>query len=373
MPARILLVTDIFPPDIGGPASFISDLAHALSVRGHPVTVFCLSETAIYSGDNALPFTVMRTRRGSDYQTAALIHLRLARAVAAHDVIFSNGLERFTRRVCAWLRKPYVLKVVGDIAWEGAVNTGLTGLTIDAFQQADHTANIAKRVHQRKRFACSARFVITPSAYLRRIVIGWGVPPERVHTVLNGVRLDRIPAQTPQPRGEDPLHLIYVGRLVSWKGVEHLLAALYGLDGVHLTVVGDGPLAESLAAQVKAHALPVTFRGRLSREQTLKAMSAAHVLVLVSSYEGLSHTLIEAGAVGLARIASDSGGNPETIRDGEDGLLVSYGDVKRVREAIVTLCNDDVLRLKLARKAQTNAANFDFTRTLQQTIELLIS
>src|SRR3712207_3854546 len=60
---RVLLITEIFPPDIGGPATFISELGHALHRLGHQVTVVCTADTLDPSGDRQYPFRVRRVLR----------------------------------------------------------------------------------------------------------------------------------------------------------------------------------------------------------------------------------------------------------------------------------------------------------------------
>jgi glycosyltransferase involved in cell wall biosynthesis len=70
--------------------------------------------------------------------------------------------------------------------------------------------------------------------------------------------------------------------------------------------------------------------------------------------------LLEAGACGLARIASRAGGNPEVVRDREDGLLVPYGDIAALRAAITELRDDEALRARLAGAAYDRARTFGF-------------
>jgi len=109
-------------------------------------------------------------------------------------------------------------------------------------------------------------------------------------------------------------------------------------------------------------------------EQTLlhQRLMAAHVLVLPSNYEGLSHTLLEAGAAGLARIASHIGGNAEAIQDQVDGLLVPYGDVEAWRAALVRLRDDEELRLTLAQQALAQArAVYGFEQSVDAYADLL--
>jgi glycosyltransferase involved in cell wall biosynthesis len=203
------------------------------------------------------------------------------------------------------------------------------------------------------------------------MVAGWGIPPERVRTIYNGV--EPVPGAAPRPRTTERLNVLFIGRLTNWKGVETLLLALRELPRVRATIVGDGPEFPMLSAIAEqcGVASRVDFRGRLSAAATAAATREHDALVLGSSYEGLSHTLLEASAAGLACVASACGGNPEVVDGETTGLLFPYGDVARLRDALDLLERDDDRRLALAVGALANSARFTFESTVLQTAELL--
>ena len=130
----VLLVTDIFPPDIGGPATFIPALGTALVEAGHRVTVVCRADDPRAPLREAWPFRLLRTpRRGGASRRPRLLWT-LWREARRHDVVFSNGLERATAWACRAGGRSYTVKVVGDLAWERARGEGLTELSLDEFQ-----------------------------------------------------------------------------------------------------------------------------------------------------------------------------------------------------------------------------------------------
>jgi len=118
--AKVLLVTDIFPPQIGGPATFIDRLAHSLATRDHDVTVVCSSPQGRDATDEARPFTVRRVSFASRERYEVMVRLRLALEMSRHRLIFVNGLERYVAQVNQIVRRPFVLKIVGDTVWETA-------------------------------------------------------------------------------------------------------------------------------------------------------------------------------------------------------------------------------------------------------------
>jgi glycosyltransferase involved in cell wall biosynthesis len=367
----VLLVTNIFPPQIGGPASFIDRLAHALAAAGRRVTVVCGSDRPAEPSDAARPFVVRRVVRGGRVAFEANARAALCLEMARHRAVLVNGLEHQAAHAASIVRRRYVLKIVGDTVWESARNAGLTASSIDDFQREPPPAEVRLLADRRRRYLDRASLVITPSEYLRRMVIGWGMAPDRVRTVLNGV--EPLPGASPRRRDGGLLRVLFVGRLTNWKGVETLLLALRELECVRASIVGDGPELPMLAALAEQCALGdrVHFLGRRSPAETQAAMRTHDVLVLGSSYEGLSHTLLEASAAGLACVATDSGGNPEVVDGSTTGLLYPYGDVARLATALRTLRDDEERRVALAHGALENSRRFSFDETVRGTISVL--
>lgn len=372
--ASVLLVTNIFPPQIGGPATFIDRLGHSLAGRGHDVSVVCSSETRDIS-DAQRPFTVQRVSVASRERYEVLVRLRLALEMARHRLVFVNGLERYVAQVNRALRRRYVLKIVGDTVWETARNRGLTALSIDEFQvDARSQRQFAADIEMRNGWVSAARHVVVPSEYLRRLVEGWGVASDRITVVRNGT--DGTPAVAAGRRtAAQRLRALFVGRLTNWKGVETLLLAARELPMVELEIAGDGPewphLVE-LSAQLGLGDR-VVFSGRLPADGVRRAMGHAHVLVLTSLYEGLSHTLLEAMAAGVPCIVSARGGNEEVVCHGRNGLVVPPQDVAQLVEALCSLASDEGLRARLASGAKDTARAFDLAETVARTERVLLN
>jgi glycosyltransferase involved in cell wall biosynthesis len=373
--AKVLLVTDIFPPQIGGPATFIDRLARSLAMRDHNVTVVCSSPQRRDPSDAERPFTVQRVSLASRERYEAMVRLRLAVEMARHRLIFVNGLERYVAEVNQVVRRPFVLKIVGDTVWETARNRGLTHLAIDDFQTDSRShAQFAADLRARRRRVDAARHIVVPSEYLRRLVEAWGVPRERVTVIRNGTT-SPVTGAVVRPRRSERLRALFVGRLTNWKGVETLLLAARQFEGLDVEIVGDGPLWPHLVELSAQLGLTdrVLFRGRLSAEGVRDAMARAHTLVLTSLYEGLSHTVLEAFAAGLPCIVSDRGGNEEVVKDARNGLVVPAQDVGRLVHALRRLAADDAFRCGLAATALDTARAFDLADTVGRTERLLLS
>jgi len=132
-----------------------------------------------------------------------------------------------------------------------------------------------------------------------------------------------------------------VSRLAWKKGIRHLLEAtpriLEAVPDAHVVIAGDGPLRSELEAQAAALGVRdrVLFLG--SRPDTIALMAAFDVFVLPSVVEGMSNALLEAMAVGRPVVATDVGGNPEVVVDGETGLIVPPNDPHQLAASIQKL------------------------------------
>ena len=141
-----------------------------------------------------------------------------------------------------------------------------------------------------------------------------------------------------------------------------------------LTIVGDGPERKALEEQgTKLLSEAITFTGQLSQEDNLRLVQSAAVYVQNSSYEGLSHQLIEALMLGKAIVATAVGGNPELIQDGVNGLLVPHGNTQALSDALQKLLEDKELRARLGAHAKESSANFQVPAMIQKTRTLLTS
>jgi glycosyltransferase involved in cell wall biosynthesis len=351
---RILITTGIFPPDIGGPATYVPTIAKALAERGHQVTVLTTSEPENLQWDDSIyPFFVSRINRRQKIWLRSLKCiaeiLRLGRAA---DVIYANGVYFEAAIASKFLRKPLVMKIVGDEAWERSVRRGWTKNNFEDFQQRCQSwqAELLKR--HRSWVVRQADRVIVPSQYLANWVVKWGVPTEKIAVIYNAVEIpDKVePLSIPL---KTPVKAVTVGRLVPWKQVDGLIEALNEISELGLVVVGDGPERPRLEriAQELGVSGRVYFAGQRSKKETLSLMAACDLFVLNSTYEGLPHTVLEAMALGLPVIATAVGGTPEVVRDGETGLLIHSGN-RALEKTLYALVTDEKTRRRLGEKAK---------------------
>lgn len=383
---KILIATGIFEPDIGGPASYAKILAKKLSVTGnYSVRVLTFSSVRKFSNDKKAGFEVIRVwTKIPKFLRHFIYFLKVFASAKQCDVVLA--LNTISAGVPALFavklrRKKFFVRVVGDYAWETAVNKNKTRLLLDDFQKTKHRG-WSGWLHKLQMIVCrQADGVIVPSVYLADIVKGWGIDESKIKTIYNGVDFNPAELSHEEARTKIGIHgniLLSVGRLVPWKGFKMLIKIMPRLLEINqffrLVIVGDGPEKKILEIMVKNLGLDkkVFIIGKKSKEDLAVYLAAADIFVLNTGYEGFSHQILEAMSAGAPVITTSAGGNKEIIRQGENGFMVKYNDEFNLIEAVKTLWKMPELREQFIEEGRKTERLFTADNMLKETIKLLI-
>jgi glycosyltransferase involved in cell wall biosynthesis len=370
---KLFVASGIFHPEPGGPATYLRELLPELAQRGWDIRLLTYSD-ALFP-DLRYPYPVTRILREAlpvrmlRYAQAARSLLRWADLVYLH----TTGLPLYGDH-----HAPRVIKIVGDQSWERAIRKGWIppNEDIDAYQTRRYGLQVTATRANRAREVRSMDGVIVPSEYLKRMVVGWGVESAKVQVIYNALPPEAEGEVMTQAEARMRLNMtaeptiLTVGRLLPWKGVDHLIAALRRVPNVRLIVAGDGTILDALKAQAADLGERVVFLGRVSREQMPLYMKAADYVAVYSGYEGLSHTLLESLRVGTPVIASDKGGNPEVVQHGVNGLLAPYVNIDALASVVEEAFRPGV-RDQLAAGGGAGLERFDFRRMVDATAAAL--
>ena len=350
---RVLIVSGIWPPDVGGPASHAPAVAEFLSARGHTVDVVITADRAPAQQAYPVRWTPRRIPVGLRHLHTLVL---LARRSLSADVIYTTGMFGRSGLAARLTRTPIVVKLTGDPAFERLHARGAVGGDVDTFQAAG--GGLGTRVLRglRDDVVRRAVHVYTPSAYLAKLATTWGARSDRV-SVLPNPGPSELPSSTREELrgrlGLDGPTLAFAGRLTAQKSLDILVEALVSCEGVSLAIAGDGEERASTAALVDRLGLAgrVRLLGPLDRSGVLELFAAADAAVLSSSWENFPHTVVEALAVGTPVIATRVGGVPEVVVDGKNGLLVPPGDPTALADAVKRYFADPDLRARLRAAA----------------------
>jgi glycosyltransferase involved in cell wall biosynthesis len=361
---RVLIVSGIWPPDVGGPASHAPEAAEFLLTRGHEVEV--VTTAAAEPAPRAYP--VHWVSRGLPVGVRHLAATgRIRGRAAGSDVVYSTGMLGRTALGCALARTPFVAKLTQDPAFERALRRRqFDGDPVEFQSSGSARALRAARDRELRR----AAHVVCPSAFLAGLVRGWGIPEERISVLPNPT--PELPELPPRTHGDRPL-LAFAGRMTAPKALGVALEAVAAVPGVELALAGDGDEREALEARARELGLDgrVRFLGSLPRDEVLALFRHADAALLSSAWENFPHTLVEALAVGTPAIATAVGGVPEIVTDGENGLLVGPGDPAALAAAIRRFLADAALRERLTAAAAPSAERFSAGRIYGRLEEIL--
>jgi glycosyltransferase involved in cell wall biosynthesis len=219
--------------------------------------------------------------------------------------------------------------------------------------------------------------VIAISGSIRTQLIECGIPAPLVKTIYEGIDLSLYPkqAELDRPSPTEPVRVGTVSSLSPEKGLSYLIEAAslipHVKDRVRFDIVGDGSCRMELEELVRKKELEdcIQFLGFRADIQTL--MKDFDLFVLPSLSEGLSSAIMEAMASSLPVIASNVGGIPELVQNGDNGLLVRPADPESLARAVMQLAeNPETLRQMGIRGRERVEEKFTLDRKVQETEEL---
>lgn len=358
---KILIATGIYPPEIGGPATYTKMLEKHLPQYGHEIFV------APYGWVRRYPKIIRHF----------VFVWKLIQESKGCDVVYALDPVSVGLPVCIAsfvTRKPFILRIAGDYAWEqGQQRFGITAV-LDTFIQEKQKhpfvlllqsiqAGVAKR----------ALGIVVPSNYMKSVVHAWGISQEKIQVIYSAL----FPLEVRETKEEIQKMFKYsgtiistAGRLVPWKGMKLLIEILPELQkkvpDINLVIVGDGPLREDLESFAEECGVSDTVRfvGRLEKHALGPVIKGSDVFVLNTAYEGLSHQLLEVMDLEIPVVTTDVGGNTELIEDKKTGLLIPYNDKDALMNAILSVVEEKEMAENMVALAKKRTQDFDQSKLI---------
>ena len=208
---------------------------------------------------------------------------------------------------------------------------------------------------------------LTISNAARRDMVALGVPSDQIHVAYLGVEPDAFV----ETRRDPVPTLLYLGRIKQYKRLEVLLDVLERIPGARLEVAGDGDHRPVLEAEIDRRGLRdrVTLHGFVSEQDKRDLYARAWVNLTASSAEGWCLTVMEAAGAGTPSAAMAVGGLPESIVDGQTGLLADTP--AQLASEVAALVADPVRRDELGDAARARARGFTWDATAEANIAVL--
>ena len=364
---KVLIVSSIMPPEIGGPASYVSEIVSRLNNKHQfRIITFTKDPQPVDGAD-----IVAISQNGNSVIRQTRLLWEVFKKTFWADKVYSMdptvvGLSSAIAGKI--LRKKTYIKYVGDPAWESAFGEGKTKKFLGNFLDRPDSG-LSGRILILATWLTFrlADKIIVPSVFLSLIVTEkYKINESKVRVIYNAIETNRQPVRKYVKK---PVYtVVSAGRLVTWKRIDGVIRAINDVNSmgkirVRLRIIGDGPQRPSLESISGSN---IEFLGRLSREETRRKIAEADLYILNSVYEGLPHTVIEAFSVGTPVIATDIPGTNEIAINNQTALTVKPENPADLAKAITRLMENPRLSNKLALAgAKLIASRFNWKTSIQ--------
>ena len=343
----------------GGAEMMVLNLARELAGAGHPVQVVSLhgdqTDVAELMRRAGIDVVALNKAKGPDPRT--VLRLRTAMRSFCPTVLHTHlpVLEYVLPAARLYGKRVKIIHTVHNLAHKETQRSVLRSLNRYAFSHGIVPVALNEEVR---------------ASVCRK----YALPASAVPVVGNGIDLDAfLCRRDPEDLRDRPVRLLCVARLAVVKNHALLLEAMARLRGagreVSLTLVGDGPLRSQLVEHAQALGVSdcVRFAGR--QRDTAAFYRRADIFVLLSTYEGMPMSILEAMAAGLPVVATRAGGVPEIVKDGVNGALVK-ADAGAAAAAIAAICDDHALYQRLSAAAVKASAAYSARAMMENYVDL---
>ena len=379
---KILMLTWEYPPRIvGGIARVVHDLSKRLIKDGHEVTVVTYRDSAdvpeyendkgvnVYRVDNYMIHPnnfidwIMQLNFNMLSKATEIINKEGGfDVIHAHDWLVTYAAKS--------LKNAYDIPIVATIhATEAGRNSGIHDETQRYINDTEWLLTY------------EATEVIVNSNYMKNEIQRlFGLPFDKINVIPNGINLSNFTGIERdydfrrQYAMDNEKIILYVGRLVYEKGVQHLIAAmpkiLSNYNDAKLIIAGRGGMMDELRAEASNLGLndKIYFTGYLNSKQVQKMYKCADVAVFPSTYEPFRIVALEAMLAGVPTVVSDVGGLDEIVTHGVDGMKSYAGNANSIADSVTALLYDHQLATNVSKKAKQKVKDqFNWEKIAQDT------
>lgn len=372
---KIAILSAEYPPIWGGVGVYVYNLSNVLKILGHDVHIVTRRKRgerveAKKNNDNiyvhTVPWLYVPLLHSLSFGKNAV--LELEKIGNEFDIVHVQcPTISISRRYMDRIRLPLVSTMHGT--WKGEQDA-LRNESIGHLRKGDFDIYIASPFLKKyeKAMLIESKAVIAVSAYCAEELLSYKIPQDMLKSKLKVIP-NGVDTESFKPMGEsvkqalreryrldkDDLIILTVGRLVARKGFKDLLWAFkvvsQRIKNANLILVGSGPLEATLKRLVVKFKISdkVIIAKGLAIKELKMHYAGADLFVLPSYYEGQGIVFLEAMASGIPIVSTNISAIPETVRHGENGLLVKPGNTTELADAIIQLLEDEELRIRMGK------------------------
>ena len=378
---KILMLTWEYPPRIvGGIARVVHDLSKRLIKDGHEVHVVTYKEGNVSEYENDKGVHVHRVNNymiNPNNFIDWIMQLNFSMIAKANELIEKEGKfdvihahDWLVTYAAKTLKNSYNIPIVATIhATESGRNSGI-------HDEVQRYINDTEWL-----LTYEASEVLVNSNYMKNELQRlFGLPFEKINVVPNGINMtsfngvERDYDFRRQYAADNEKIILFLGRLVYEKGVQHLIAAmpkiLANYHDSKLIIAGKGGMLDELRQQVNYLNIghKVYFTGYLDAKKVCKMYKAADISVFPSTYEPFGIVALEAMLAGVPTVVSDVGGLDEIVEHKVNGMKSYAGNPNSIADSILNLLYDPQLCANIVKQARIKVKNeYNWNKIAQDT------
>lgn len=367
---KVLQVAPYFHPHIGGVESHVLDLSRRLVDLGFDVEIVTSMYEPLPQREKIFDLSVTRLKPVTiRWKTPVTFQLRKYTSSTDADIVHAHSPppldSYFAARGAKASGKPFVITYHCDLEIPGILGPSIVWFYDRTF--GSYTVSSADKI------------IVTTSTYAATSRSVWNyvpaVIPNAVDSEMFNPSVDGLEIRERHGIRSDDKMVLFVGRLVSHKGIDHLLEAARIVRDAKFVIVGGGEYADELSRRVhhSGTGRNVTFAGRVPYSDLPKYYGACDVSVLpsVSRLEAFGIAALEGMSSGKPVVVSDIPGVREVITNGEEGLLCEPMNPEDLARKISMLLKDDEMRRKMGDKGRRKVEKyFNIDRVARKVAEV---
>ncbi|HNZ86412.1 MAG TPA: glycosyltransferase family 4 protein [bacterium] len=334
MNKKILIATGIYPPEIGGSATYVKNFCDIFIEKGFEICVITYSDKKFYDEDKNLQYKLIRVARVSKFLNYIKYFIAIVKNIKKYDFIYSTDIVS-VGILCAIVkiifRKKLILRLGGDFQWERAL-------------ERNYNKSLGK-YYKEKQFTLKERLIYVFSNFVLRISDVIIFNSELLNSIYgesrdfmkrkNIVIIKNILSAYKNTDKVDDKNILFAGRISKVKNIDKLIIAFDNLklQNCKLKIIGDGPEFENIKKKIENHKNIELFRG-VNYEQLIKEILKAKVVVNVSLTDINPNIILEALVLGKKVIITNESEFLFTNSCHENIYYVDPNDIFDIEKAL---------------------------------------
>ncbi len=387
---KVLLVSGVYPPSIGGPSAQTHQLAQGLMHRGVEVRVVTFGDSPGHSSIEGIPITFLNGSQRCGWQEKITKNWQVFRQLCqiiqafqpnvVHQQTATANLGLYTGLAARQCRVPNLIKYSSDLRWERSQQHKIVREENGATTPTQTLSIIGLTGLQKLLFTLFDRIWVTTPPFQVQLQQDFQVALKKILLLPNFIDLSTyLAVAEARERSADPpgssemFEILVVSRLKPWKGVDICIQALAELRElpIKLRIVGQGTSDYEAylhnLVEILQLSHQVEFVGQISPQFVHQQYLKADLFILASQYEPFGIVLVEAMAAGVPIVASQVGGIPSVVDDA--AVMVPPNDVQALAQSIRALVTDRKKQASLIAKGKQRSRMFALDKGIDRLME----